>query len=669
MKRTFRNAAILIGLMIVTMQASAMIHDVSISGFAFQPAQLTITEGDTVRWTNHDSAPHTATADDNSFNSGYLATNATFSFAFASAGSFPYACLYHPTMTALIEVTAGGGGHSDHFHEVSIAGLQFLPADLAIAIGDTVSWTNNDNMPHTVSAADNSFDSGNLSVGATFMHVFASAGDFAYVCEYHSNMSAVIHAVEPAQRHDISIMGSEFIPAALTINVGDTVRWTNHDAMPHRVMNTDDEFLSDTLAPGESFEHVFLTEGSYLYLCFIHPDEMGEIHVGVSSESEWVELESPTSLPLNDVRFWDENLGWAGGEQGVLRTTNGGESWTMVGTSDDVEAVFFASECVGWACGNDGMIVHSTNGGQSWTPQVSGFGDKLRDIWFVNNQTGWAVGRDGVLLHTTDGGQNWDPQTSPAVDDLRGIHMLDALHGWIVGSDGLVLYTSNGGTTWTPQLSVPGGEEDEFEAVFALDGNRAWTAGGQGRIYSTSNGQDWSPQTSGTNVALMDIFSTSTSEGWVCGAAGFLANTINGGVTWTVQDPPAVASFNSIYFVNSNLGFTVAGDGRIFKYAPEPTAISPDENAGVPQSAALIGNYPNPFNPSTTIEFQLNANGHARLEIFDILGQQVATLLDGPMAAGTHQLEFNGDNLPSGIYFYQLHAAEQVFTRRMLLVK
>jgi plastocyanin len=71
---------------------------VTISGFAFAPASVTVKVGDTVTWTNKDSVPHTVTAADGSFNSGSLAQGATFSFTFQKAGTFTYRCTVHPTM-------------------------------------------------------------------------------------------------------------------------------------------------------------------------------------------------------------------------------------------------------------------------------------------------------------------------------------------------------------------------------------------------------------------------------------------------------------------------------------------------------------------------------------------------------------------------------------------
>jgi plastocyanin len=80
--------------------------EVTIQGFAFSPAALTIKVGTTVKWTNQDSAGHTVTADDNSWGSGNLAQGSSYTFTFANAGTYAYHCGVHPSMKATITVVA-----------------------------------------------------------------------------------------------------------------------------------------------------------------------------------------------------------------------------------------------------------------------------------------------------------------------------------------------------------------------------------------------------------------------------------------------------------------------------------------------------------------------------------------------------------------------------------
>ena len=84
----------------------------------------------------------------------------------------------------------------------------------------------------------------------------------------------------------------------------------------------------------------------------------------------------------------------------------------------------------------------------------------------------------------------------------------------------------------------------------------------------------------------------------------------------------------------------------------------------------LSQNYPNPFNPSTSIEFELKEDARVKLTVYNVLGEEVAELVNGEINAGTHKVEFNGANLASGIYVYRLDAGNKfIETRKMVLMK
>ncbi len=99
------------------------------------------------------------------------------------------------------------------------------------------------------------------------------------------------------------------------------------------------------------------------------------------------------------------------------------------------------------------------------------------------------------------------------------------------------------------------------------------------------------------------------------------------------------------------------------------TLSTKDDGRGTLDEFALLQNYPNPFNPSTQIGFTLRASHLARLTVYDILGREVAVLVNGVMPAGSHTATFDASNLTSGVYIYKLEAGGQVMTKRMTLIK
>lgn len=84
---------------------------------------------------------------------------------------------------------------------------------------------------------------------------------------------------------------------------------------------------------------------------------------------------------------------------------------------------------------------------------------------------------------------------------------------------------------------------------------------------------------------------------------------------------------------------------------------------------SLSQNYPNPFNPTTKIYFDLHVNGNVKIEIFDVVGRNVQTLLNEYKTAGSYEVNFNASNLPGGVYFYKLSSGNWSEIKRMILLK
>jgi hypothetical protein len=101
------------------------------------------------------------------------------------------------------------------------------------------------------------------------------------------------------------------------------------------------------------------------------------------------------------------------------------------------------------------------------------------------------------------------------------------------------------------------------------------------------------------------------------------------------------------------------------------TASAETKDANLPTTFALAQNYPNPFNPSTVINYQLPVISDVRLDLFDVLGRRIATLVSARQAAGVYSFTFSTQNyaLASGVYFYKLQAGTFTLTKKMMLVK
>jgi hypothetical protein len=119
--------------------------------------------------------------------------------------------------------------------------------------------------------------------------------------------------------------------------------------------------------------------------------------------------------------------------------------------------------------------------------------------------------------------------------------------------------------------------------------------------------------------------------------------------------------------------FTTAGLKPSFKFArwnPTVIVLSARQHIGSPEGFDLAQNYPNPFNPSTAIQFQVEKTARVTLKVYDVLGQEVATLVDDVKPAGTYTATFNASSLASGLYLYRLSSDGGFHeSRKMLLLK
>ncbi|MFC1569914.1 LamG-like jellyroll fold domain-containing protein [bacterium] len=110
-------------------------------------------------------------------------------------------------------------------------------------------------------------------------------------------------------------------------------------------------------------------------------------------------------------------------------------------------------------------------------------------------------------------------------------------------------------------------------------------------------------------------------------------------------------------------------DEVLFSYLQDPFTNSVETNAAVPEMFNLSQNYPNPFNPTTEINYAITEAGHVALNVFNLMGENVATLVNNEQSTGEYRVAFDASDLANGIYYYQLRTSEGVITKRMVLMK
>ncbi|MBK7629959.1 MAG: T9SS type A sorting domain-containing protein [Ignavibacteriales bacterium] len=117
---------------------------------------------------------------------------------------------------------------------------------------------------------------------------------------------------------------------------------------------------------------------------------------------------------------------------------------------------------------------------------------------------------------------------------------------------------------------------------------------------------------------------------------------------------------------SDSLSGNITGDGS---FCGNPTAVKSELMENIPTIFSLEQNYPNPFNPSTKISWQSPVNLYQTLKVYDMLGNEVATLINEEKPAGIYEIDFNASQLSSGVYLYKLQAGEFKSTKKMILMK
>ncbi len=296
--------------------------EVSIFDNGFTPLTLTVDTGSTVTWTNTGAIPHTVTDAAGSFDSGFLLAGETYARTFDAAGTFNYLCTIHPEMTATVVVVGADGeapppappappppapdpppAPPPAAGGVTIADNSFTPATLTVTVGSTVTWANSGALPHTVTDAAGSFDSGILLAAETYSRTFTTAGTFAYLCTIHPEMTGTVTVLgedgtapppadplpDPAGSADpprdaagpssVSIVDNDYRPSRLSVAAGSTLTWVNNGDLPHTVTDAGGSFDSGILMPGDGYRRTFSDPGTYSYLCTIHPEMTATITV------------------------------------------------------------------------------------------------------------------------------------------------------------------------------------------------------------------------------------------------------------------------------------------------------------------------------------------------------------------------------------------------------
>jgi photosystem II stability/assembly factor-like uncharacterized protein len=380
--------------------------------------------------------------------------------------------------------------------------------------------------------------------------------------------------------------------------------------------------------------------------------------------TSWDDGASGTSSNLNAVSSPSTNIAYSVGDNGTIqKTTNRGSSWVpqQSHTTRNLNSISFINISTGIIVGDSGTALVTTNGGLDWTNRLLNLPVNLYKVHIINSTTAAIVGAGGKILRTTNAGNTWQLQTTNVSNSLYGISFSNANNGMAVGQNGRVLRTSNGGATWSVVSSFT---SRNLNSVYMPNSFEIFAAGNNGTVYYTSNGgTSWNNKSYNPTRNLKSMNFINANAGFVCGDSGLILFTSDKGESWLVQQDNHPGAINGISSYNLTNGFAVGENGSLLvrtfggmlSGGNSPAFLGNQSQSSYHSDKfQLYQNYPNPFNPKTEMKYTIPFAGYVKLNVYNVLGEEVAVIVNEFKGAGYYAINFDGSNLASGLYFYTI---------------
>lgn len=401
-----------------------------------------------------------------------------------------------------------------------------------------------------------------------------------------------------------------------------------------------------------------------------------------------------------DIFFTNENTGYLVTQTQIFKTTDAGESWNQVYSENNVRfrAVAFIDSLngfIGKIFGNGASdsvkLLRTTDAGLTWEPSIIE-GERpvgVCGIHIVSDSVINAVGRysgPSFFLRSTNGGESWKSKNlSTMASMLIDTYFFHPDTGLAVGSirqSGIersaIFSTTNGGESWDTvfvgtinnqwcwKISFPS-RNIGYVSVQSFSTTVTF-------IKTTDGGKSWNQKTfsPGGSYSPQGIGFVNDSVGFMGSYPGNsitdIFKTTNGGDNWVRI--VGIKNVNRFRFLNDTLGY--AAGSYVYKFGKIDVS-SVTENFK-PNSYLLSQNFPNPFNPVTTIKYYLPKDEFVTLELFSLLGRKIAVLVNEFQKNGenSYTINFNninGISLNSGVYFYRLKTETFTETKKLILQK
>ncbi|MBK6771228.1 MAG: T9SS type A sorting domain-containing protein [Ignavibacteria bacterium] len=435
----------------------------------------------------------------------------------------------------------------------------------------------------------------------------------------------------------------------------------------------------------------------------------GKSFYTVDGGVHWLPSVIPDSVrAITNIKYISDNTAYAVGAynlSNVSGRTSGAVNIMKLAKNNR------ASLGVSFSPGYSAVILKTTDGGSSWFTfgNVPDDYNYLYQLEFIDPANFLMIGTHqtynnftGKLGTSNDGGNNWRNVSIPLNEgDLNCLQYAGGkifAAGYeetsIPGTRAIILKSDDNGATWTKKIYP---SEENFNDIKFTDNTIGYACSYYytnsripvSKIYRTTDGgSSWNPLNMDLDSVMINKIGVCKQTGVVTAFGNRYGDEIGGisnnkcfilsssdfGENWVSQKSINNGNvfLRDMVFLDSDNAYTVGFLGTDphvyhttnggYDYFNNPSSLVPDD-------FQLFQNYPNPFNPVTQIKFQLNIDEFVSLKIFNSLGEETGTLLEGRQNAGLHTVVFNGGDTPSGIYFYTLKAGNYSQTLKMILLR